>query len=198
MLCAVCESFSLKIICKKCLNELPLNLTSRILDSNVKVYSFYGYSDIAFLLHSKYHILGSRIYNLLSLQAAKAFASLINADSSLNVDSSIREASILGLDDYPYHGYSHTGIIVKNFAKALKLKPRYGILKAQNQVKYAGQSLAYRQANPKRFFYDYKDKRVILCDDIITTGTSFNEAIRIIESGGIKVLFCLSLSDARG
>ena len=78
-------------------------------------------------------------------------------------------------------------------------KPQYGALIAKNQISYAGKSLEFRERNPKKFTYRYKAsiKDIFLADDIITTGTSMNEARRVVESSGAKVWFGIALCDAR-
>ncbi len=64
-------------------------------------------------------------------------------------------------------------------------------------MKYAGKSLQFRQENPKGFVLQktLKNSHLILLDDIITTGTSFNEAIKVLVD--YRIAFCLALCDAR-
>lgn len=191
MKCLVCEKFSYQVICKDCLEIIPLTPRFRILPDSIKVYSFYRYEDVALLMQSKYHLIGSRILALLAKKAAQYFFTQ-NTESLHNI-------ALIGLDDYPYYAYSHTGVIVKTFIKQSKgkLKGYYGALKAQNDVKYAGKSLQFRQENPKGFVLQktLKDSHLILLDDIITTGTSFNEAIKVLVD--YRIAFCLALCDAR-
>ena len=190
MKCLVCEKFSWKVVCSTCLEQIPLTPRQRILKENVKIYSFYRYSDVAYLMRSKYHLVGSRILKILAQKAAHYFFTHLQMPFV---------AEAMALDDYPYIFYSHTGVILKEFARKSqgKLKPIFGSLKAQNQVKYAGETLLFRQSHPKRFYYDGKPRTLILLDDIITTGTSFNEALEIVRVYQSQVLFCLALCDAQ-
>ncbi|WP_300448414.1 phosphoribosyltransferase [uncultured Helicobacter sp.] len=193
MKCLVCERYSWKILCRDCLNNIPLTPRHRILANSIKTYSFYRYEDVALLMQSKYHLVGSRILATLAKNAAKYFFSHIY--DSLESP----KLTLLGLDDYPYGAYSHTGVIVRAFTKESKgvFEGCYGALKAQNNVKYAGESLQFRQDNPKGFALQkpLQDTHIVLIDDIITTGTSLNEAINVLHS--YHIAFCLTLCDAR-
>lgn len=195
MKCLLCEKWHYKPLCKDCLEALPIEPRSRILDNNIKAYSFYRYADVAMLMQSKYHLIGSRLLHLLARHTAKYAFDKMGADLP-------RDVALIGLDDYPYGAYSHTGIITRAFELESKglCKGYYGALKAQNNVKYAGQSLAFRQQHKKGFMLSKKPSQslIILLDDIITTGTSLNEAIAHIRThGDYQVLFCLTLCDAR-
>ncbi|SQC36255.1 purine/pyrimidine phosphoribosyltransferase [Helicobacter fennelliae] len=46
-------------------------------------------------------------------------------------------------------------------------------------------------------FYSAKAKDVMIVDDIITTGTSFGEAIDVCQRSGARVHFGIALCDAR-
>jgi len=71
-------------------------------------------------------------------------------------------------------------------------------LMAKNSIKYAGKSLQFRLENPRRFHYSgLKIIEVILVDDIITTGTTLNEARQLLEKNGVEVLFALTLADVK-
>lgn len=192
MKCLVCEKYGLSVICKDCLDAIPLSPSSRILKDSIKVYSFYRYADIALLMQSKYHIVGSRVLRLLARKAAHYFFTNFK-------DILTESIALIGLDDYPYGAYSHTGVIVRAFEKESGgiFKGHYGVLKAQNDVKYAGQNLDFRQSNPKGFVLKkaISVNRVVLLDDIITTGVSFSQAIDKLKH--YQILFCLSLCDAR-
>ena len=194
MKCLVCERFSWNVICKDCLSSIPLTPRHRILTDSIKVYSFYRYEDVALLMQSKYHLIGSRILALLAQKAAQYFFA-----QSAEILESLHNTALIGLDDYPYNAYSHNGVIIKAFAQQSKgvLKAYYGVLKAQNNVKYAGESLQFRRDNPKGFVLQkaLKTPHLVLLDDIITTGTSLNEAINVLSK--YHIAFCLTLCDAR-
>ena len=103
----------------------------------------------------------------------------------------------IAIDDYPKKGYSHTAIL-NYYLKSKFIKPLYKLLLAKNDISYAGKNLELRLNNPRGFeYYGNKNIEVILVDDIITTGTTINEAKDVLAKYGVKVSFCLVLVDKR-
>ena len=188
MKCLLCESWSFAHICKSCRTEhLTPSLYIRKILGKIPGYSFYKYSDIEALLHTKHTDLGYYIYAILAKQTMRRFAD--------NFDYENKVAAI-GIDDHARSGYSHTALL----AKALKsgnIKPYYGKLRAQNRESYSGQSYQYRLLHPRRFqMRAFKEEEVILIDDILTTGMTLTQAAETLQREGKKVLFCLTLADA--
>lgn len=197
MKCLVCGRWHWRMICKACLDSIPLRFSSRKLTDSISVYSFYAYSDVSLLMQSKYQLVGSRVLKLLAHRAAQYFF------THIDFTDFGQKVGLVGLDDYPYGAYSHTGVIIRAFEKESRgeCKGVYGALKARNTIKYAGESLAFRQDNPKGFYFtrNISYPFIVLVDDIITTGTSFKEAINVCLSLSVdaRVVCCLSLCDAR-
>ncbi len=78
------------------------------------------------------------------------------------------------------------------------MTPLYGSLRAQNYESYSGKSRAYRQANKRDFVFTCKDEiDAILIDDIVTTGSTLQEAHETLKKQGVNVLFALVLADAK-
>lgn len=109
----------------------------------------------------------------------------------------MRSLGLVGIDDYVRSFYSHTGVLVREFTRATHMRALYGKLRAQNPISYAGKPLAYRKANKRDFCYLGAARELVLIDDIITTGTSFEEAISVCVDSGARVHFCLALCNAR-
>ncbi|PID48293.1 MAG: phosphoribosyltransferase, partial [Proteobacteria bacterium] len=79
-----------------------------------------------------------------------------------------------------------------------KIKPHYGSLRARNRVSYSGKSLRYRKANPRDFECKISAlENVIFLDDLITTGTTLFEALKVAKKSNIHPLFALTLADAK-
>ena len=69
---------------------------------------------------------------------------------------------------------------------------------AQNNINYAGKDLQFRLKNPRNFKYSgQKNIDVILVDDIVTTGSTLNEAKQTLQQYGVNVIFSLVLADKR-
>lgn len=171
MKCLICAKFCLSVICEKCLDSIPLRPSVREV-SGVSVYCFFAYSDIDFLLSAKYYVIGSRIYAALGKIAGEYFFSqkaMREAIRQIIENTAFGEIKLIGIDDCVRSFYSHTGVLVREFAlasaksskskdlqnrakfshKSSAIVPIYGELKATNQVSYAGKSLAFRQANKR-------------------------------------------------
>lgn len=172
MKCLICAKFCLGVICEKCLDSIPLRPSVREV-SGVSVYCFFAYSDIDFLLSAKYYVIGSRIYAALGKIAGEYFFSqkaMREAIRQIIENTAFGEVKLIGIDDCVRSFYSHTGVLVREFAlssvksskksknlqnrakssrKPSAIVPIYGELKATNQVSYAGKSLAFRQANKR-------------------------------------------------
>jgi competence protein ComFC len=151
------------------------------------VYSFYKYEEVHDLLNSKYEFHGDRIYNILASLSFAKFAKNFEYENTITA---------IAIDDHTRHDFSHTAILIKHL-KSKYIIPKYDLLKAQNQLKYAGKDLLFRKKNKRNFLYKgKKNNQVILVDDIITTGSTLLEAKEILEKNNCEVLFALSISDA--
>lgn len=187
MKCLLCENLSFSHICNSC---QELFLTPSIYKrkiNNIEVISFYKYSDIKTLLHTKHTDLGYYIYNILAKNSFKKFADEFNFSHKI---------VSIGVDDNPNDLYSHTAIL-NNALKSDYITPHHSKIRATNRVSYSGKSKEFRLLNPRNFTLEnFSNKEVILVDDIITTGSTLTQAIQLLQNGKKKVLFCLTLADA--
>lgn len=188
MRCHLCLGLSWQPLCKTCLQTILAPTPAfRVLESGLKVYSFYNYSDIAPLLHTKHTYIGAKIFAQLGTHTFFKFLKTFALPKGIYA---------IPIDDHVRHGYSHSAIL----AKATKpfLTPLYGALRAKNHESYSGKSKAYRKANKRDFVFTCKDKiDVILIDDIVTTGSTLEEAYETLKKHNINVLFALVLADAK-
>lgn len=184
----LCESLSFTHICSTCQSTfLTPSIYKRKLQSNIEVISFYKYKDIKNLLHTKHTDLGFYMYKILANNSFAKFASEFEFDSTI---------TSIAIDDHIQNGYSHTAILNKSL-KSKYIKPKFNKLRANNRISYSGKSREFRLMNPRDFkMKSFNADDVILVDDIITTGSTLNQAVQTIESNNKNVLFCLTLSDA--
>lgn len=186
MKCLLCENFSFSHICKTCQETfLTPSLYKRKL-LGTEVLSFYKYSEIKDLLHTKHTDIGYYIYQILAQNSFKKFAETFELPISV---------VSIGVDDVPLSGYSHTAIINKELQSAC-IKPLYNKLRAKSNISYSGKSKEFRLLNPRNFeIKSFHEKEIILVDDIITTGSTLTQAIQVMQSNSKEVLFCLTLAD---
>jgi len=188
MKCLICESLSLSHICSTCRDTfLSPSIYKRKINNNIEIISFYKYSQIKDLLHTKHTDLGYYIYKILAKLAFAKFASEFKFDYPL---------VSIAIDDNVKNGYSHTAILNKALT-CRDIKPLFNKLRATNEISYSGKSREFRMMNPRDFkMKNFKEDSVILVDDIVTTGSTLNQAVEVLRSNKKEVLFCLTLADA--
>ena len=189
MRCLLCGKWTLRLICKTCTELVSITPNCREIDG-FKVYGFFAYDDIAPLLHAKYSVFGSKIYAFLAKRAANFLKTRLEIPHN---------AYCVGVDDQiSKQGYAHNAILLHYF-KTAGLCPLYRTLYASNAVKYAGKDLRFREKNPRNFILKRKvaGKKIVLVDDIVTTGLTLKEAKNFLESKGAEVLYALVLANAR-
>jgi competence protein ComFC len=188
MRCFSCSKLSLKIICRRCLEQLFIPTISTRKVGTLDVISFFKYTTLEALLHSKHKPEGYRIYKALAEMTMKPFIEEF-------VESDDRDVYIVGIDEYVKSGYSHVALLTR----AMKTKSsiiQHSSLMAQNRVNYSGKNLQFRLDHPRDFLYKGKSNiDVILVDDIITTGITLQEAQKVLMSHGVNILFALTLAD---
>lgn len=188
MRCFSCSKLSFDILCKTCVGQLFVpNISTRKIGT-LDVISFFKYSSLERLLHSKHKPEGYRIYKALANMTMKPFIEEF-------VENDDRDVYIVGIDEYVKSGYAHVALLTR----AMKTRhsiPQHSSMMAKNRVNYSGKSLQFRLEHPRDFIYTGKSGiDVILVDDIITTGITLQEAQKVLMQHGVNVLFALTLAD---
>lgn len=187
MKCLLCENYSLTHICQDCQTLfLAPSLYKRKLENGIEVISFYKYSEIKSLLHTKHTDLGYYIYTILAQLSFTKFSQEFYFDEPV---------VCVPVDDNIKSGYAHTAILNKAL-QSKNITPLFNKLRAKNSISYSGKSREFRLLNPRNFqLKPFSQKNVILVDDIITTGLTLEQAIKIMKENNKDVLFCLTLCD---
>jgi len=189
MRCLSCHKFTLKTFCTVCQKKLLQPSISKREIGRLDVYSFFKYQNIEDLLLTKHTSQGFIVYKALAEMTFKPFIKRFLQEDD-------RLVYVVGVDESVKSGYSHVALLTHEM-RAKNAKILHSKLLSTNQVNYAGKSLDYRLQNPREFRYSGKrDIDVILVDDIITTGTTLNEAKYVLERAGVNLLFSLTLADA--
>jgi predicted amidophosphoribosyltransferase len=95
----------------------------------------------------------------------------------------------------------HTKKLAKIFSKIVKIPFKGNIIKIRDTRRQSGLDLGARRINILDAFklkncLVYKDKNILILDDVWTTGSTLKEICRIVRRGGAKKVFLLTL--ARG
>ena len=189
MKCILCERLSFSHICTLCQERfLSPSLYKREIE-NVPVYTFYRYSEIKDLLFSKHSDLGFYIYKILAQQSFAKFAKTFALEGDISPFASV------AIDDVPKSGYSHTALL-NQALKTPYIQVLHNRLRDESGISYAGKSKAFRLLHPRQFsLKPFEQKELILVDDIITTGLTFQAAIKKMQQANKEVAFCLALAD---
>ena len=188
MRCYSCATLSHKALCNTCKEQFfaPNIRTKKV--GTMDVISFYRYTSIESLLHTKHKPEGHRIFKALAKMTMKPFIEEF-------VENNDGDVYIVGVDEYVKKGYAHVSLLTKAMKTTTSI-PEHASLLAKNRVNYSGKSLQYRLDNPRDFVYTgTEDVHAILVDDIITTGITLQEAQKVLMQHGVNVLFALTLAD---
>jgi len=181
---------SWKTFCLECqIKLLKPSISKRVINS-LEVYSFFGYQHIEDLLLTKHTTQGYIIYKALAKMTLKPFIQ----NFSTNISDKVY---IIGIDEVIKNGYSHVALLTHQM-KAKNIQILHSKLIAKNRINYSGKTLEYRLSNSREFIYKgLSNIEAILVDDIITTGTTLKEAQKVLVENGVKVLFALTLANAK-
>jgi competence protein ComFC len=156
----------------------------------MEVVSIFGYKSLEPFLLTKHTPAGHRIFKYFG----KYFMAPFLYEFADNLDEQV---GIVGIDEVPRGGYAHTSLLT-HYVKHHNINVSHAKLIAQNSVNYAGKTLQYRLEHPRHFkYYGREDMDVILVDDIVTTGTTLQEARSVLAGIGLNVIFALCLADAQ-
>jgi competence protein ComFC len=188
MRCILCERFSWSLICKNCQKDfLQPSIFRRDLEG-LPVLSFYQYDEVSDLILTKNSYLGFYVFQILAKNSFEKFSQ--NFEYSQKIHS-------IGIDERTKNrGYSHTAILSKSLKNDL-IVPKYNILHSKSDVKYIGQSLSFRRKNKRDFEFKkdkLKHKKIILVDDVVTTGTTLREAKKVVSKKGFQPILALTLA----
>jgi len=97
-------------------------------------------------------------------------------------------------------GYNQAELITKEIAKKLDIKMQYGnLIKIKDTKKQSSLNKSERKENIKGAFEIknaelVNNKKIILFDDIYTTGNTVNECSKILKKAGAKEIVILTLA----
>ena len=97
-------------------------------------------------------------------------------------------------------GYNQAEILAKGLAKKLDFPVVQGLTRIKETRSQVGLNKAKRQENmkgafsPKKNSVSFQNTRVILMDDVLTTGSTFSEATYILKHNGAREVWAVALA----
>lgn len=193
--CGVCGKINEKSLCNKCKIRLIEEFSFKIEDYTrdttkyfVKHYYFFRYKNLIrnqileLKFHDKPYISKTITYFLKNVQ--KSFEKLKNYDIIIIVPIS-RERK-------KERGYNQSELISKEISLMLNIPIMKNILyKNKNTVPQSTLNKEQREQNAKGVYnvkncYKIQNKKILLIDDIYTTGSTVNECAKVLVQNGIN------------
>lgn len=98
-----------------------------------------------------------------------------------------------------FRNFNQAAYLARALAKA-EAKPFYPLLvKKRNTMPQMALSLLMRKENLKGSIeinnkYDIKGKKILLVDDVYTTGSTLNECTKVLKKAGASCVYCLTVA----
>jgi competence protein ComFC len=97
-------------------------------------------------------------------------------------------------------GYNQAEILAKELGNKLEVNVVNGLERVKDTKTQVGLNKKERQENIRGAFVvkknsaNFKDKRVILVDDVLTTGSTFSEAAKVLKQSGVRQVWAVALA----
>lgn len=214
-ICAVCGKISPDYFCRECLVEISsLKLDSscrycgRLLlgqgDDSVRKDQMCSYcrtEDYNFAVHRSFALYKGGMKKVIRKFKYKKIYDLkkvLIGFLSEIYDQYFKDEDIDYIDTVPG---KHTELLAEGFAEKHKIPFKHNIVKIRKTGRQGGLGLKERKVNMLGCFklrvpLAYRDKKILVIDDVWTSGSTLKEICTAIESGGPKKIFLMTL--ARG
>ncbi|MDR1821250.1 MAG: ComF family protein [Oscillospiraceae bacterium] len=195
--CAVCDALSRTAFCGKCAAEYPPTTAAASgFDGLDRVYALFPYTDKVrkAVLNLKFH---ARPDIAASLgRAAAEFAPFTAAD--IDVVTFIPLSKKRARE----RGYNQAEIFAKSYAKGKGLPCRALLVRTRNTAANSGLAAAARKENVSGAFAmkngaSAAGKRILLCDDVLTTGSTVASAAAVLRDAGAASVCVLCAAKTR-
>lgn len=203
--CSICDSkinIDESVVCDRCWSKIPVNFMNTIIrkkDKNRKTYYkyivwSYSYADIS---RDIIHDFKYRDYICLAQKLSKTMAeSLTNLNELNDVDYLVPVP--LHIFRYMQRGYNQSLILANNISKLTGIKistdiyrtkytkPQSSIVDKFQKVSNVKNAFRVKKSN------DFRNKKIILIDDIVTSGSTVNECAKMLMKAGAEEVYVLS------
>ena len=200
--CGVCGKLNVNFLCKKCENLLKNQAKFQVIknefnesfyDNHLYIFQYQGIIR-KLILDYKFNekaYLYKTFVNFL-LKDKKFFEILKSYDTIMPVPISKKRKK--------ERGYNQCALISKEISKRLKIENNeYCLYKSKNIVAQSTLNKEEREQNIKNAYTVknkelIKNKKILLIDDIYTTGSTVNECARVLRKVNPKIITCLTIA----
>ena len=198
--CGICGKINKKHLCVKCANRIKKyeiyrieKVNNKYFDYQIKVLKYeneirskiidYKFNEKAYLY---------KTFGKITLNNEKIYSFLKKYDIMLCVPMYISKKM--------QRGYNQSELIAKEIARTTGFKYiNRNLVKIKNTKKQSTLTKNQREENVKNAFVvknvdKIKNKKIILFDDIYTTGSTVNECSKVLKKAGAKEIVVLTLA----
>lgn len=187
--------------CKECYNDLPFNFEKRnieVLGKNILCFAQFEYKNLV-----QKAIINFKFFSKTSFATAfsnSLYKCITNNLKNLNFD--IITAIPLSRKSKKQRGFNQSELIAKKLASRLNIKYLNAIEKYKDNKPQHKLSLEERKNNVVGIYrlkngVNVKNKKILLVDDIITTGNTLAEASKMLLINGALDITCLTLANTK-
>ena len=198
--CGICDKINKKSLCKKCeikikpyqINEIE-KIKNKSFDYQIKILKYeniirdkiinYKFNEKAYLY---------KTFAKIILKNKKIYGFLKKYDIIMCVPMHIKKKML--------RGYNQSELIAKELAKKLQIEKQFNnLIKIKDTKKQSTLTKEQRKTNLKNAFQiknseKVKNKKVILFDDIYTTGSTVEECSKVLKRVGVSSIAVVTLA----
>lgn len=198
--CGICDKINKKSLCKKCeikikpyqINEIK-KIKNKSFDYQIKILKYeniirdkiidYKFNEKAYLY---------KTFAKIILKNKKIYGFLKKYDIIMCVPMHIKKKML--------RGYNQSELIAKELAKKLQIEKQFNnLIKIKDTKKQSTLTKEQRKTNLKNAFQikdieKVKNKKVILFDDIYTTGSTVEECSKVLKRVGVSSIAVVTLA----
>ncbi len=201
-ICIFCENLTHEndLVCDTCKKNVKINTSVRpLLEFEEVIYciSPFEYKSKAKDAACKFKFYGHRNY-------AKYFSEIISGEiikNFPNLKFNFITATPLSKKRKQERGYNQSEWLAKSLGEKLNLEYEESLIKIkdnfpQHELPFNERILNVRGVYKVNNLVNIRGKNILLCDDIITTGNTLKECVKILKRSGAKNILCCTIAYA--
>lgn len=182
--CAGCSADG-RALCAACMSQLVPSLRLRQLSDDVRVCSALSYEGAV-----RNAVLAFKGSGRTDIAAALSvpLAAAVLASAAVSPDRLLLVAMPGGREAYRRRGYDPVRLLLRRAGLGSPRKVLVGIRRRDEQKGLGREARAVNLAGTMGVRGDIRGERLLLVDDVVTTGATLREAVRALRGGGATVL----------